>query len=152
MDFDMLPDYTVTLFISIVLCILLILAAECSKTFFTSLGPSNADEVESQVNHEKNCAICTGRLCPLCKSPLDSPHVNEVVSDISYTSDSSYEPSNPDQNDSNAEDDIVTDSIWVRERKPRLRRIPINFISTEQNPNTPDNDLVLDNSICNSDV
>ena len=138
MNFDMFDDYVTTIFLSVVVCIFLILFAEFVKACFATVGPTHAEENESLLNHAQNCVLCKGLLCPFCEFPLDGPRVNEVLAEISRDSDSSYEPTSPNS-DSNAEDDIGKESIWVRSRKPRLRRVAVNSIASnmDREPNDP---------------
>jgi hypothetical protein len=133
MNFDMLPDHITTLFLSVVISIFLILAAEFSKACFATVGPSHQEQNASELNHTQNCVLCRGLMCPYCDFPVTGPRVDEVLSEISRDSDSSYELEDPDLADSNAEENIAPDSIWVRARRNRLRRVPCNSIESEVN-------------------
>jgi hypothetical protein len=131
MNFDMLPDYTMTLFISIVLSIFLILIAQFIRTCFDCLGPSdekrNYDLLEEPFDNGQFCTCCTEPVeNPNFPSPVPiSDPLNDAISDISDTSDSSYYPETPNASDSNCEDTHV-DSIWVRRRRrPRLERVHV---------------------------
>jgi hypothetical protein len=60
-----------------------------------------------------------------CELPLATSGLNNAVYYETDSSDESYHPPSPDDEDSNA-DDIITDTIWVRARPPRLRRVNVN--------------------------
>ena len=71
MNFDMLPDYTMTVFVSLVVCIVLLLAAQFIRVCFASIGPCdeqrNADLLEeiSECSDRPGDCVC-GRTPP-CK-------------------------------------------------------------------------------------
>jgi len=150
MNFDMFTlsvvDYTTSLFVSIVICITLILAAEFTKTCFQSIGPSNQEKNEALLEEPSDVEYIpnpTPKVCRLhtpCCSPIayesinqnfPSPNPNDPLNEahslyeLSDTStDSSYIPGSPHPDDSNFEDDL-DDTIWIRpRRRPRVRRVP----------------------------
>jgi hypothetical protein len=145
MNFDMLSvntvDYTTTLFLSIVVCITLILGAQCIRTCFESIGPSDIDRNANLLQNRPRSIIkvCNEHLpnqrCSQYEyikanfpSPIEpSNSLDDALCELSDTStDSSYVPDSPHPDDSNLED-AVQDSVWVRRRRspPRLERISL---------------------------
>lgn len=135
MNFDMLPDYSMTLFLSVIICMLVILAAEFTKLCFDSVGvcdeernaallqepPVDITNVNTPTATKYEDLTCN---YPSPVAPFDA--LNEAISEVSDTSDSSYYPNSPNPEDSNSEDILNFDSVWVRRRRrPRLTRIEV---------------------------
>jgi hypothetical protein len=151
MNFDMFTlsvfDYTTSLFVSIVICILLILAAEFTKACFSSIGPSDSERYEALLRDNERPPYPIAQVCsehpPYCSHtnyeslsqnfPSPNDPLNEALYELSDTStDSSYIPGSPHPDDSNLEDELG-DTIWFRPRRrhPRIQRVPVS------SPNVP---------------
>jgi len=139
-------DYTTSLFVSIVVCILLILAAEFTKVCFSSIGPSDSERYEALLRDDDRLPYPIAQVCsehlPCSHTnyeslsqnfPSPNDPLNEALYELSDTStDSSYIPGSPHPDDSNLEDELG-DTTWIRPRRRhrRIQRVPVS------SPNIP---------------